>query len=107
MRLSFFAALGTISVLLVPSGLAQVKPGGHDFAGAKLTAHPITSWPTNGGNPHNQRHSPLKAIDRTNVAPPKGVWRPRLRGSGAPPQYSGFAAPLVYDDVAYVSTGAN
>jgi len=107
MRLSFFAALGAISVLLVPSGLAQVKPGGHDFAGAKLTAHPITSWPTNGGNLYNQRYSPLKAIDRTNVAQLKGVWRTRLRGSGTPPQYSGFAAPLVYDDVAYVSTGAN
>jgi alcohol dehydrogenase (cytochrome c) len=107
MRLSFFAALGAISVLLVPSGLAQVKPGGHDFAGAKLTAHPTTSWPTNGGNLYNQRYSPLKAIDRTNVAQLKGVWRTRLRGSGTPPQYSGFAAPLVYDGVAYVSTGAN
>jgi quinohemoprotein ethanol dehydrogenase len=107
MRLSFFAALGTISVLLVPSGLAQVKQGGHDFAGAKLTAHPTTSWPTNGGNLYNQRYSPLKAIDRTNVAQLKGVWRTRLRGSGTPPQYSGFAAPLVYDGVAYVSTGAN
>ena len=107
MRLSFFAALGAISVLLVPSGLAQVKQGGHDFAGAKLTAHPTTSWPTNGGNLYNQRYSPLKAIDRTNVAQLKGVWRTRLRGSGTPPQYSGFAAPLVYDGVAYVSTGAN
>ena len=107
MRLSFFAALGAISVLLVPSGLAQVKQGGHDFAGAKLTAHPTTSWPTNGGNLYNQRYSPLKAIDRTNVAQLKGVWRTRLRGSGTQPQYSGFAAPLVYDGVAYVSTGAN
>ena len=107
MRLSFFAALGAISVLLVPSGLAQVKQGGHDFAGAKLTAHPTTSWPTNGGNLYNQRYSPLKAIDRTNVAQLKGVWRTRLRGSGTAPQYSGFAAPLVYDGVAYVSTGAN
>ena len=107
MRLSFFAALGAISVLLVPSGLAQVKQGGHDFTGAKLTAHPTTSWPTNGGNLYNQRYSPLKAIDRTNVAQLKGVWWTRLRGSGMQPQYSGFAAPLVYDGVAYVSTGAN
>ena len=99
MRLSFFAALGAISVLLVPSGLAQVKQGGHDFAGAKLTAHPTTSWPTNGGNLYNQRYSPLKAIDRANVAQLKGVWRTRLRGSGTQPQYSGFAAPLVYDGV--------
>jgi quinohemoprotein ethanol dehydrogenase len=107
MRLSFFAALGAISVLLVPSGLAQVRQGRHDFTGAKLTAHPTMSWPTNGGNLYNQRYSPLKAIDRTNVAQLKGVWRTRLRGSGTQPQYSGFAAPLVYDGVAYVSTGAN
>ena len=107
MRLSLFAALGAISVLLVPSGLAQVKQGGHGFAGAKLTAHPTTSWPTNGGNLYNQRYSPLKAIDRTNVAQLKGVWRTRLRGSGTQPQYPGFAAPLVYDGVAYMSTGAN
>jgi alcohol dehydrogenase (cytochrome c) len=30
-----------------------------------------------------------------------------LRGSGTAPQYSGFAAPIVYDGVAYISTGAN
>ena len=84
MRLSFFAALGAISVLLVPSGLAQIRQGGHDFAGAKLTAPPTTSWPTNGGNLYNQRYSPLKAINRTNVAQLKGVWRTRLRGSGTP-----------------------
>jgi quinohemoprotein ethanol dehydrogenase len=107
MRLSFFAALGAISVLLVPPGLAQVRQGRHDFTGAKLTAHPAMSWPTNGGNLYNQRYSPLRAIDRTNVAQLKGVWRTRLRGSGTQPQYSGFAAPLVYDGVAYVSTGAN
>jgi alcohol dehydrogenase (cytochrome c) len=107
MRLSFFATLCAISVLLVSSGLAQVKPGGHDFSGAKLTAHPTTSWPTNGGNLYNQRYSPLKAINRDNVTQLKGVWRTRLRGSGTQPQYSGFAAPLVYDGVAYVSTGAN
>ena len=35
------------------------------------------------------------------------MWRARLRGSGTQPQYSGFAAPLVDDGVAYVSTGAN
>jgi quinohemoprotein ethanol dehydrogenase len=107
MRLSFFAALGAISVLLVPSGLAQIRQGGHDFAGAKLAAPPTTSWPTNGGNLYNQRYSPLKAINRDNVTQLKGVWRTRLRGSGTQPQYSGFAQPLVYDGMAYVSTGAN
>jgi quinohemoprotein ethanol dehydrogenase len=77
------------------------------LAAAKLAAHPTTSWPTNGGNLYNQRYSPLKAIDRSNVRQLKGVWRARLGGSGTAPQYSGFAQPLVYDGIAYVSTGAN
>ena len=46
-------------------------------------------------------------MNRANVAQLKGVWRARLRGSGTSPQYSGFAQPIVYGDVAYVSTGAN
>jgi alcohol dehydrogenase (cytochrome c) len=107
MRLSLFAAPCVICVLLVASGLAQVKTAGHEFSGARLTAHPTTSWPTNGGNLYNQRYSPLTAINRDNVTQLKGVWRARLRGSGTAPQYSGFASPLVYDGVAYVSTGAN
>jgi quinohemoprotein ethanol dehydrogenase len=78
-----------------------------DFSTAALTAPPTSRWPTNGGNFANQRWSPLTAINRTNVAQLKGVWRTRLRGSGTQPQYSAFAAPLVDDGVAYVSTGAN
>ncbi len=122
MRVFFSTALcGAFAALFVASGLAQdsrraeasasaghAKQGSeHDFSVAKLTALPTTSWPTNGGNLYNQRYSPLKAIDRTNVAQLKGVWRARLRGSGTAPQYSGFAAPLVYEGVAYLSTGAN
>jgi alcohol dehydrogenase (cytochrome c) len=100
--------LTAVAALLVTSALAQVKQGSaHEFSAAKLTASPTTSWPTNGGNLYNQRYSPLKAIDQTNVTKLKGVWRTRLRGSGTQPQYSGFAQPLVYDGVAYVSTGAN
>jgi len=136
MRLSPSTALSVAAALLVASGLsqdsrraealasaaspqdsrsakaaasaAQGKRGGeHDFSAATLTAPPTTSWPTNGGNLYNQRYSPLTAINRANVTQLKGVWRARLSGSGTAPQYSGFAAPLVYDGVAYVSTGAN
>ena len=85
----------------------STRGSAHDFSGAKLTILPTTSWPTNGGNLYNQRYSPLKAIDRTNVTQLKGVWRARLFGSGTAPQYSGFAQPIVHDGVAYVSTGAN
>jgi quinohemoprotein ethanol dehydrogenase len=102
------AASAAVAALLVASGSAQsTREGRPRFSAASLTALPTTSWPTNGGNLYNQRYSPLQAINRANVAQLKGVWRTRLRGSGSQPQYSGFAAPLVDDGVAYVSTGAN
>jgi len=109
MRLFSFAALSAaVGSLCIASGLAQQKHGSeHAFSMSALTALPTTSWPTNGGNLYNQRYSPLEAIDRSNVAQLRGVWRARLRGSGTAPQYSGFAAPIVHDGAAYVSTGAN
>ena len=99
-----------IAVLLVVSVYTQGSrraAAATDFSGTTLTAHPTTSWPTNGGNLFNQRYSPLKTITRDNVAQLKGVWRARLNGSGTAPQYSGFAAPIVHEGVAYISTGAN
>jgi alcohol dehydrogenase (cytochrome c) len=99
--------VAAVALLFVASGLAQVKTGGGEFSAVKLTAPPTNGWPTNGGNLYNQRYSPLTEINRVNVAQLKGVWRARLRGSGTQPRYSGFAQPLVYDGVAYVSTGAN
>jgi alcohol dehydrogenase (cytochrome c) len=109
MRRTISASLGAAAAaLLVTSLVAQVTHGGaQDFSAARLTAHPTTSWPTNGGNLYNQRYSPLTGLDRTNVGRLKGVWRTQLRGSGTAPKYSGFAAPIVYDGSAYVSTGAN
>src|SRR5580700_9511264 len=109
-RMRFFLAAlsATVAALLVTPGHAQPKRGAeHDWFGAGLAAPPTTSWPTNGGNLYNQRYSPLAAVNRATVTQLKGVWRARLRGSGAAPQYSGFAQPIVYDGVAYVSTGAN
>jgi alcohol dehydrogenase (cytochrome c) len=78
-----------------------------DFGAVRLVAPPTASWPTNGGNLYNQRYSPLDRIDRASVAKLRGVWRARLNGSGLAPQYSGEAQPIVYDGIAYVSTGAN
>ena len=100
-------ACAGVALAMMASGFAQ---GGADRAGLTATAliaPPTTAWMTNGGNLYNQRYSPLKSIDRTNVGKLKGVWRTRLRGSGTGPQYSGHAQPIVYDGVAYVSTGAN
>ena len=112
MHLSFSALFAAVAALLATFGsvhdAAQVqRESTHDFSGATLTASPTTNWPTNGGNLFNQRYSPLKAINRTNVTQLKGVWRARLGGSGTAPQYSGFAAPIVYEGIAYISTGAN
>src|SRR6185503_15546155 len=76
------------------------------FSAAHLVAPPTADWPTNGGNLYNQRYSSLALIDRGNVGELKGVWRTRLNGSGFAPQYSGEGQPIVYDGVAYVSTGA-
>jgi quinohemoprotein ethanol dehydrogenase len=101
------AAAGLPTPITAQSASERPRETQRDFSGATLTAPPTTRWPTNGGNLYNQRFSPLAAINRANVAQLKGVWRARLRGSGTQPQYSGFAAPLVDDGVAYVSTGAN
>src|SRR5215471_21740017 len=104
-----FAALSAGAIVLcVGSGHAQSSgESAGDPSVATLTAAPTTNWPTNGGNLYNQRYSPLTAINRSNVAQLKGVWRARLRGSGTGPQYSGGAQPIVENGVAYVSTGAN
>ena len=83
------------------------QSGPRDFSAERLVAPPTDGWLTNGGNLYNQRYSPLNQIDASNVAQLKGVWRARLRGSGAAPQYSGEGQPIVHNGVAYVSTGAN
>src|SRR5688572_6330040 len=109
MRLTLLtSSCGVLAATFAASVYAQVnRVSPRDFSAATLTAPPTRGWPTNGGNLYNQRYSPLKAINRDNVAQLKGVWRTRLRGSGSGPQYSGFAQPVVADGVAYVSTGAN
>src|SRR6187549_2806898 len=83
------------------------QSGAGDFSAQRLVAPPTDGWPTNGGNLYNQRYSPLSQIGASNVGQLKGVWRARLGGSGAAPQYSGEAQPIVHNGVAYVSTGAN
>ncbi|MGH9241420.1 MAG: PQQ-binding-like beta-propeller repeat protein, partial [Vicinamibacterales bacterium] len=109
MKSFFRLALAVLAAgAIAATGFAQITPRSQrDFSAAALTAPPSAGWPTHGGNLYNQRYSPLKTINRDNVAQLKGVWRTQLRGSGTAPQYSGFAQPVVHDGVAYVSTGAN
>src|SRR5262245_19203485 len=77
------------------------------FTARQLTAPSGDGWITNGGNIYNQRYSPLKQINRDNVATLKPAWRTHLNGSGTDSKYSGQAQPLVYDGVIYIPTGAN
>ena len=100
------------AALMAAAGFAQTDSSAPPasnagLSNAELAALPTTNWPTNGGNLFNQRYSPLNEIDRSNVAGLKGVWRARLGGSGTGQQYSGEAQIVVYDDTAYVSTGAD
>jgi alcohol dehydrogenase (cytochrome c) len=99
-----------LAAALTSATPAQLGPNAEPapaFKGDALVAPPRAGWPTNGGNWYNQRYSPLAAIDRSNVANLKGVWRTRLRGSGVGTKYSGEAQPVVYDGVVYVVTGAD
>jgi quinohemoprotein ethanol dehydrogenase len=98
-----------LAALIVPAAAASAQTirRAPAFGGNDLVAAPSADWPTNGGDWGNRRYSPLEAIDRTNVASLKGVWRTHLDGSGLGPQYSGEAQALVYRGVIYVSTGAN
>src|ERR1051326_7644742 len=77
------------------------------FSDKELTAPPTTNWLKNGGNLFNQNYSPLKQINRENVANLKAVWRTRLDGSGTSSKYSGEAQPIVHDGIIYVVTGAD
>ena len=72
-----------------------------------LAAAPTGGWLKNGGNLFNQNYSPLKQINRENVANMKAVWRTHLDGSGTSSKYSGEAQPIVHDGVIYVVTGAD
>lgn len=93
----------TAAGLALPAAVA-IKPT-PAFTPAQLTALPTTNWVTNGGNVFNQRYSPLRQLDRTNVKELKAVWRASLGGSGLGAQTSGQAQMLAYEGVLYVVIG--
>lgn len=113
-RVSFAAGLMAAGVLFAadsssdpgkaPTVATAIKPA-PAFSPAQLMALPTTAWITNGGNVFNQRYSPLKQLDRTNVKDLKAVWRASLGGSGLGSQTSGQAQMLAYEGVLYVVTG--
>ncbi len=88
------------------AGTITIKPA-PAFTDKQLKALPRDGWLTNGGNVYNQRYSPLKQINRKNIADLKAVWLTKLGGSGVGPPYSGEAQPIVYDGIIYIITGAD
>ena len=76
------------------------------FSADQLLAPPEENWITNGGSVFNQRYSPLKLINRDNVAGLKALWRTGM-GSGTNPGQSGQAQILEFNGTLFVSNGAN
>jgi glucose dehydrogenase len=78
---ALFAADSTGAPSKATPTATTIRPA-PSFTPAQLTALPTTAWITDGGNLFNQRYSPLKQLDRTNVKELKAVWRASLNGSG-------------------------
>ena len=74
------------------------------FSADQLTKLPGENWITNGGTLSNDRYSPLKEINDTNVKSLKGEWKADL-ASGTEAKYSHEAQPLVYNGIIYIPTG--
>src|SRR5690242_6231662 len=77
------------------------------FNARQLVSSPTEGWLTNGGNIFNQRYSPLRQIDRDNVAKLKAEWRVSLRGSGMGARAGNQAQPIAFGGMVYVMTGDN
>ena len=77
------------------------------FTAQQLNQAPEDDWITNGGSLKNQRYSPLKEINSSNVGQLKGAWLTHLKGSGTAMKYSAEGQPLEHNGVIYVPTGAD
>jgi alcohol dehydrogenase (cytochrome c) len=86
---------------------AAQKSSAPAFNARQLVSLPTDAWITNGGTLYNQRFSPLRQIDRDNVAKLKAEWRAALRGSGMGARSGNQAQPIVYGGTVYIMTGDN
>ncbi|MGH1471451.1 MAG: PQQ-binding-like beta-propeller repeat protein [Cellvibrionaceae bacterium] len=98
--------LSILISILILTACSQAEPN-DNFTAEDLTILPTQNWLTNGGTVYNQRFSPLKQINTTNVKNLKGDWVTHLDGSGVGAPYSGEAQPIVYEGIIYIPTGAN
>ena len=89
-----------------PTAGAASSPGIPSFTIAQLSAQPTDNWFTSGGSLSNQRFSPLKEINKSNIGTVKAEWQTHLN-SGLGAQHSGQGEPIVYEGVIYQVTGQN
>ena len=109
MRTLWFTLGAVIFVALPAAGnkAADALPAAPAFAADDLVADPERNWISNGGNAYNQRYSPLRQINRDNVAGLQAKWRTHLRGSGTAARNSAQGQSIVYEGVLYIITGDN
>src|SRR3954452_4989968 len=105
-----YATPGHTKTVTVQSGQTAVQESSAitpapAFSMDDLAALPTENWPTNGGSLSNERYSPLDQIDTGNIAQVKGVWLTHLQKSATAAKYSAETQPVVFDGVAYISTG--
>ena len=105
-----FATPGHTKTVTVASGQTAVQQTSAitpapAFSTDDLAAKPTDNWITNGGSLANDRYSPLDQIDTGNIGQVKGVWETHLDKSATAAKYSAETQPIVYDGVAYISTG--
>ena len=109
LRAALLSGLGAslaLSIAVAQQAPAPDIAAAPAFTAEQLLAPPGENWITNGGSINNQRYSPLKEINRDNVAGLKALWRTGM-GSGTNPGQSGQAQILEYNGTLFVSNGAN
>jgi quinohemoprotein ethanol dehydrogenase len=94
------ARSGSTSIASAEGALAPA------FTAQQLSQPPVDNWITNGGALSNERYSPLKLIDESNVGQLKGVWMTQLPGATAA-KYSAEGQPLEYNGVIYIPIGTD
>jgi glucose dehydrogenase len=84
------------------AGLQQAQSGKQDETTANIAQAQAGEWPSFGRDYANQRYSPLKQVDRTNVAKLDIAWKVKTGVSA-----SFQSTPIVVDGVMYVSLPYN
>ena len=78
--LGLLATTALVGAAAVAARTGVVAPA---FTARQLSQPPVDNWITNGGTLRNDRYSPLKLINASNVARVKGVWMTQLPGATA------------------------